>query len=752
MQGRWRLQSGQLWHRILQERTLSSMSRTVETKAAFEVSISGSVLIEDWCLKLSGRIDQVLSSNSSHVFREVKSVRRSLPEEEDALRQTYPHYFLQAATYLYLGTLIEPWKRCDLDAELLFVDIDEGISQILRLDSEESEKLCQSQLDNVGQFLRERTLARQHRRNLRFDPPFASFREGQEETRHRIRSLAATCRCLLLEAPTGFGKTGIALEYGLECLQKGIFDRIVYLTGKSTGQLQVTEQLGAMLHSQSGVKFFQLRNQSEHAIPDAPPDTFDRQAEPERWRELGLRPIEIFENQTIGIEAIKRIGFRSGIRPYAISRSLLPFADIWICDYNYCFAPSVRAVLDEVPGYAPDQTLLIIDEAHNLPDRVADGFSFEFNSADARIAGAQLQLRQWPEKLVKFVHNLACQLDQFKPSERLDDLAAIELTRQIEEISEFIQNTALPWEHADEFLVDWLWQISAAATSYRRSDLDGFIWSPQKGSVRYSCLDASAAIAPVFEAFAQTFLMSATLEPIDNFKTRIGIAQSLIKAEYVEAFAPWREHAYKVAVDARVDTRYKAREKSVSITAETIAHATVDQSSPTAVFFPSFDYAKNVARQIGRIAPFVRVALSPRGANLTEQTSFIEESLLFADAIFIVLGTGFSEGIDLLGGRISQAIVVSPALPQVNPITQAALEQRHSMPKSQAFREVFQIPAAVKINQALGRLVRAPGHQARVLLHGERFADPDFQKLLSNDYQTDRIIRTDHDFHQWLRE
>jgi Rad3-related DNA helicase len=55
-----------------------------------------------------------------------------------------------------------------------------------------------------------------------------------------------------------------------------------------------------------------------------------------------------------------------------------------------------------------------------------------------------------------------------------------------------------------------------------------------------------------------------------------------------------------------------------------------------------------------------------------------------------------------------------------------------------------------KVNQALGRLVRAPGQQARVLLHCRRFADPSYSSLLSPEYQRGALIDHDEDFAKWL--
>ena len=67
-----------------------------------------------------------------------------------------------------------------------------------------------------------------------------------------------------------------------------------------------------------------------------------------------------------------------------------------------------------------------------------------------------------------------------------------------------------------------------------------------------------------------------------------------------------------------------------------------------------------------------------------------------------------------------------------------------------AFRRVYQIPGLQKVNQALGRLVRAPGQRAKVLLHCRRFAEPSYASLLAADYQMFRQIADEAGLHEWL--
>jgi Rad3-related DNA helicase len=130
----------------------------------------------------------------------------------------------------------------------------------------------------------------------------------------------------------------------------------------------------------------------------------------------------------------------------------------------------------------------------------------------------------------------------------------------------------------------------------------------------------------------------------------------------------------------------------------------------------------------------------------------MEDALARRAALFLVLGSSFAEGVDLLGGRVSHAMVVGPALPEVNASQRARLaaHTQNGLSRDVAVRRAYRIPGLQKVNQALGRLVRAPGHSAKVLLHCQRFVEPAFASLLAADYQGGTIIRNDADFAAWL--
>ena len=230
------------------------------------------------------------------------------------------------------------------------------------------------------------------------------------------------------------------------------------------------------------------------------------------------------------------------------------------------------------------------------------------------------------------------------------------------------------------------------------------------------------------------------------------------------ASAPWRAGAYDVAVDLRVDTTFRNRANHYADTAATIASlheaAAASQVSNlksqmtatrcVAVFFPSYAYAEAVLKTLDAYGSVLRTVLQPKLPDLAAQTAWVEENLALSDVLFLVLGSSFAEGIDLLGGRVTHAMVVGPALPEVNAVQKARLAALDTLGREAAFRRVYQIPGLQKVNQALGRLVRAPGQKAKVLLHCRRFAEPSYASLLANDYQFYREVANDADLNAWL--
>lgn len=813
--GLWRAQLGSQWHAELRRRATAEFGET----ARFELPIRGRVAHRGWCITLNGRIDQLITGPAGPRLREVKSVLHPLPAEETALRADHPAYFIQLAAYAALGRLglAQTGEEAGVPlpapaaAELVFVEAGSGLVQVVPLGPGD-DRLFEAQLERLVEFLEHRRRARERLRNLRFRPAFAAPRPGQETTRAELTAHFSTRPLVLLEAPTGFGKTGVLLEFALDQLRSGHFDRALYLTGKSTGQLQVLRTLGDMTADGAAggtpVAAWQVRNKSEHCVNA----TFHCLRETcgyldgaaTRWPASGLARFYLDEHHARDLPALRDAGRDARICPYEITRAALAFNDLWIGDYNYVFAPRNRTLFAEQPGFDPARTLLIVDEAHNLPARVADAHSHAFTAAEAfgvreelhRVrAGAGLN-GAW-DHWCHFLHGLRANRGLRAGDE--DDARHL-----LGEIARQIAGTGIDFAALGPQAADALWAVPALLEEIGEGDRAGLKalprlwWCPRDSELALTCLDAAPAIGGIIRGYGGVVLASATLSPVEGFAAACGLeappetaapspaaaaperlgalnkrdtrrlfrqlksAAELLRVEesraaaspaLLPARAPWREGAYDVAVDARVDTRFQQRALYHATTAATVASLRAAAGGAVAVFLPSYAYAEAIQREAQAIAPALRVALQPRARDLAAQTAWVEASLREADALLLVLGSSFAEGIDSLGGRVTHAMVVGPALPEVNPVQEARLTEAVSagLARDAAFRRVYQIPGMTKVNQALGRLVRAPGQRARVLLHCRRFHEPDYRLLLAPEYQGTTDITDDFQLAAWLR-
>ncbi len=568
--GLWRAQLGTHWHNELRARTTAE-----HAAAAFEVAIAGRIFHRGWTLSLTGRIDQLIRGEHAVTLREIKTVTRPLPADEAELRHDYPEYFIQIAAYAALARLApDPSlgsqtlnvKGSALRAELCFVEAQSGLAQTLALTGAE-DALFRAQLERVGEFLDLRLRARERLRGLRYRPAFATPRPGQETTQAELTTLFERRPLVLFEAPTGFGKTGVLLEFALGQLRSGHFDRALYLTSKSTGQLQVVHTLGAMTASPPAavessklkaespsrgvgsvpstsdfqlstsatapaVAAWHVRNKSEHCVNPVFHCVRDAcsylAGAADRWPQSGLARFYLDERHARDLDTLRAAGRDARICPYEITRAALAFNDVWIGDYNYVFAARNRGLFYAQPGFAPARTLLILDEAHNLPARVADACSHAFAAAAAELVRGELHALRAPASLATAWDHWCHFLHHLRANDGLDPAAEDDARHLIGEVAKNIRAVPLDLAALGPHAADALWQLPAlddelSGADPARAALPRLWWSPRDGELALTCLDAAPIIGATLREFGGAVLASATLTPVDGFAAACGL-------------------------------------------------------------------------------------------------------------------------------------------------------------------------------------------------------------------------------------
>ena len=117
------------------------------------------------------------------------------------------------------------------------------------------------------------------------------------------------------------------------------------------------------------------------------------------------------------------------------------------------------------------------------------------------------------------------------------------------------------------------------------------------------------------------------LAPFETFGESCGLTSDLIMI--AQGYAPWRDNAYDIAIDCRVDTSLRSRSKHYKTTARTVAQLSHSSPGvPVGIFFSSYQYADNVLAYLEAVCPELRIMRQPRGVTLSEQKDFIEDPFL----------------------------------------------------------------------------------------------------------------------------
>src|SRR5262249_31116143 len=211
--------------------------------------------------------------------------------------------------------------------------------------------------------------------------------------------------------------------------------------------------------------------------------------------------------------------------PFEVQLELAQRADAIVADYNYVFEPGVA--LRHLVGEELSDAILVIDEAHNLPDRARQIFSPEILEEDLRAWGNRLAL-QPGDLFSSLLESLEALIEILE--EAASGLPEGEAIAEIEPPSDAIYTWRAEWEPKllrylawkretrialpDDPVLDvhFCLQRFAAVLSRFGADSSCVVERGHRG-VRLAlvCLDPARALAPTFEAVSSAILMSATL-------------------------------------------------------------------------------------------------------------------------------------------------------------------------------------------------------------------------------------------------
>ncbi len=542
---------------------------------------------------------------------------------------------------------------------------------------------------------------------------------------------------LLAHAPTGLGKTDAVLGSAITAAKELGYD-VFFITPKNSQHYMahqtvqgIAQKYGLKINSADIVGKKHLCN-ARH-LKRLPHEDFYQACKNRVRNGMCMHYINALKRKfklpkTFNYSHLElmEIGLMQNACSYELALGAMAKSKIVICDYAHALIPSISIPLLKKSNKSLENSILIIDEAHNLSLRLRDQLSASLSGWLIRRARKECksfaaddlqfineEFEDWVKSLLEGSNEAEIDKDTLKIIiERECEIN--ELINKLREIgSEWIERTQKP--SACIRIANFLefWESETEEEKFIR------IAKKQKHGycIQKRCLSPDIITKQINNA-ASAILMSGTMKPMKMHRDVLGldINRTILK-EYEN---PFPKQNRLVLVDRSVTTKYSKRcrkeYEKIAKRIEEYAHSTPGN---IAAFFPSYEVMNNVAKYINIEERKIIVQKQEDGA---EQVGSVKEQLSArGDCIlFGVQGGSLSEGVDYEKNCIKCVLVIGVPLEELTLEVKARIEY-YQKKFGRGWEYGYIGPALIRSVQAAGRAVRSENDVAVIAYLDERF-------------------------------
>lgn len=563
---------------------------------------------------------------------------------------------------------------------------------------------------------------REVRRSLHLSFPHALPRDGQERILEAAGNAVHRRDALMVEAPTGLGKTAPALVGALRACF--VLDRALFwATARGTQRWIVERSLAAPSFRSANLRSVVIPSRRE-ACANCRDGTCNATAE--------LADLAVLDrSQSPDITLLQSEAARQNCCAWALAVEFAAtLADVVVADLNYAFDPDIY--LRALFGFGAARSFaLILDEAHQLPERARDWASGQLNLATCDAVNlAYPNAEHAPFRL------LAAEVRQLiELSGGGTEPTAIS-GRSLEKLRVIAANMdGLAVVHAGFARPpdDDPWRQLHGAVSkfaaYADHEGEEIVSFAAGGALHLTCRDPAFLLRPRMAAVAGLIAMSATLEPTWYWRERCGIDRE--HSEALVLRSPFPAENRLVLIARNVSTTMKDRAKEHPRIAALLDAAANEVPGNIAIFFGSFETLEDLSARM-RLDQRQRLVQTP-GMSAAARSEMAQAMATPRKALLAVLGGVFGESVDLPNGALDAAFIVGPSLapPDIpSSFQRDYLERRYD----DGFGLATVHPGMIRVVQAAGRVVRGPADRGAIILVCRRFQQYEYQKYLPADW------------------
>ncbi len=729
---RLRTKIGQKVHQKYQQNVMSSGKTEFFVKFEFNV--------DKWTFLVRGKIDVFYKEDDKVILEEIKSITQE-NEEID------PAYIKQLQLYMHYFNRYQDVKA--IQAYLVQIDSKDRIQNRLEIKIEDQEDFLNSQgkriIESITRIVKKKKISSKRSEALIF--PFTKYRKNQKDIISEIDNCLVDENRAVLSAPAGLGKTLSTLYPALKYALKYNL-RLYVATSKTTQQLIYWDTLKTMISQKADFTTVLLTAKSKMCHTDE----FNCEGDVCKYQDN--YEISMVENlvsdlikfKVVETERIKRVAHAYKICPFELSMDVALNCDVVVGDLNYIFHPKIK--LQRYLHYYSKETILIVDEAHNLVPRVNEFYSPKLSILEVKrivdfIDNSYISSRIKRHgrtilmKLYRYIQSLKDQILDFESADHalieIDIEHVSKLQEQFDEftidyIDELISDSCGPDKLVKDDLIYFSDNFNYFSTILKESKADEFsqIYDSDISTMRILCKSSKNKLKTIFKNFNNVLLQSATIAPFEYYRNIMGLPNS---TEYLDYPSPFPKKNQLYLIYPNISTKYKERDHHSSDVVEVIT--TVIQAKPGnyLAFFPSFAYLDRIRSELQDHE--INLIIQSSSMSTIERKDVLEKlkSKNTNYLVLAVMGGIFSEGVDYPGKMAIGAFIFGPGLPSYN-FDRELIKEYFQSEFNKGFDYAYRNPGITKVIQSAGRIFRTPRDRGTVILIGKRFTTPYYKSEL----------------------
>lgn len=570
-------------------------------------------------------------------------------------------------------------------------------------------------------------------------------REGQRDFIIDVARAIKSKKRLIVQAPTGTGKTMAGIFPALKAMAKKEADKIFYFTGKTTTALAALNAIEILREQLPDLRVIHISAKDKCCVTYGPRaikrcDARHCLVARDYFDKINVALLDLLENyRTYTKDVIDEVSARYGVCSYELSLELSEWCEVIICDYNYLF--DLQAYLRryfEVPPEA--KFVFLIDEAHNLPDRAREMYSSTLYRAQIEAIANRFPSMEAYGSACADLLELFDELNEYAMHEKMEmdgDVYGFYINSEppssiIERFSAFVNACKRALKKHDDDEVHEVFLEARKLTKIMDIYDKRFTMYVESHNdevkLRIMCLDPSFMLDNLMQNGISTILFSATLSPLDYFADVLGCK----RAQTLSLSSPFDKDNQCLLCVNNISTRYADRSASAGNIASIIRAMIAGKSGNYIVYFPSYKYLTDVYDIFTKKYPQIPVTCQSRSMSERAKIEFLDsfddkkEGTLVG---FCVLGGSFSEGIDLRGERLIGAMIVGVGLPTISTELNI-IKEHYDNTRENGYAYIYTYPGMIKVTQAAGRVIRSDDERGVVLLVDDRFATPEYQEIM----------------------